>query len=419
LLKSNHGKTALVALLVLLAVFVYGMLRLVVMRFEVGDVYPAYSSLRADPLGTKAFYEGMDNLHGVSVSRNYRPLARLGEGQTGTVFFFGVPLWGLFRTDENTVGSLEAWVKRGGRLVISIYPEAKRPKRPNKKDAEKETGEKIEEGGEEDTDKQHEKERKKTIRMDSLLERWGVGLDMKGSSPGHDGRGFTAGLVSDEYALPDELSWYSMLYFKDMDSAWDTIYASEELPVFIERKLGAGTVVISTDSYFASNEAMRRERHPALLAWLVGPNGTVVFDETHLGIKENPGVVSLGRKYRLHGLFAGIIILALLFVWKNSSSLVPPHEGDLMVEEGGLAAGNDYTSGAVSLLRRNIPARDVLGVCLEEWKRAFPRKQKKLSEKIGQAQAVLESESRLPRKQRNEVKAYRSICEILSERKHI
>src|SRR2546427_9645317 len=50
----------LVLLLVLLAVFVLGVGRLFQLRFEAGDVYPPYSSLRADPLGTKALFESLE-----------------------------------------------------------------------------------------------------------------------------------------------------------------------------------------------------------------------------------------------------------------------------------------------------------------------------------------------------------------------
>ena len=81
---------------------------------------------------------------------------------------------------------------------------------------------------------------------------------------------------------------------------------------------------MATDSYFVSNEAMAKDRHADLLAWLIGPDKNVVFDEAHFGIVETSGVAVLMRKYRLHGLAAGLMLLAGLFIWKNSTSLVPP-----------------------------------------------------------------------------------------------
>ena len=44
----------------------------------------------------------------------------------------------------------------------------------------------------------------------------------------------------------------------------------------------------------------------------------VVFDEEHNGLRDNPGIASLARKYRLHGVIAGLILLAGLFVWKKA-----------------------------------------------------------------------------------------------------
>ena len=49
------------------------------LRFEAGDVYPAYSSLRTDPLGTMAFYESLQRIAGFSVRRDYSRANRLPE----------------------------------------------------------------------------------------------------------------------------------------------------------------------------------------------------------------------------------------------------------------------------------------------------------------------------------------------------
>jgi hypothetical protein len=165
---------------------------------------------------------------------------------------------------------------------------------------------------------------------------------------------------------------------------------------------------------------MLNDRHPDLLAWLVGSSTYVVFDETHLGIGERPGVASLMRKYRLHGLLAGLLVLALLFVWKSSSSLVPPSaDGAAAPDEAAPQAGKDYSSGVVSLLRRNIPAGRIIFTCFEEWKQAFPKKYRRLPEEMKRVKKVLELEKKQKMRKMNPVKAYRAISEILSERKSI
>ncbi len=39
---------------------------------------------------------------------------------------------------------------------------------------------------------------------------------------------------------------------------------------------------------------------------------------------ENPGIMTLARRYHLQGTLAALVVLALLFLWKNMVSLVPP-----------------------------------------------------------------------------------------------
>ena len=56
--------------------FAFGIVQLFKLRFEVGDIYPAYSSLRSDPLGVMAFYESLGNLKGISVRRDHQNARR-------------------------------------------------------------------------------------------------------------------------------------------------------------------------------------------------------------------------------------------------------------------------------------------------------------------------------------------------------
>ena len=57
--------------------FMLGVVKLFLLRFEAGDVYPAYSSLRSDPLGGRAFYSSLENINAALVSRNYLTLQNL------------------------------------------------------------------------------------------------------------------------------------------------------------------------------------------------------------------------------------------------------------------------------------------------------------------------------------------------------
>jgi len=53
------GWRAWLVLLLLLAGFTWGMLNLFGVQFSIGDVYPEYSSLRSDPVGSRLLFESL------------------------------------------------------------------------------------------------------------------------------------------------------------------------------------------------------------------------------------------------------------------------------------------------------------------------------------------------------------------------
>ncbi|MGA2555338.1 MAG: hypothetical protein ABSG04_03605, partial [Verrucomicrobiota bacterium] len=130
-----------------------------------------------------------------------------------------------------------------------------------------------------------------------------------------------------------------------MDTNWQTLYQRKGHPVIVQRAFGPGSLVLSTDSYFLSNEALRRERHAELLAWLVGPHPDVIFDETHLGVEERPGVAGLMRQYHLQGVLLALALIAALFIWRNSLPLVPPPAARPDAASGALVQAREASAG--------------------------------------------------------------------------
>lgn len=51
-------------LLAIVLLFAFGLVQLFRWRFEAGDVYPPYSSLRTDPMGTQALFESFQAIPG-------------------------------------------------------------------------------------------------------------------------------------------------------------------------------------------------------------------------------------------------------------------------------------------------------------------------------------------------------------------
>ena len=203
-----------------------------------------------------------------------------------------------------------------------------------------------------------------------------------------------------------------------MNDSWRVIYSAEGRPVVIERPLGSGSIVLAADSYFMSNEALRTERQSELLAWTVGRHPTIVFDETHLGIRKHPGVLSLIKKHRFHWLIFTFAILALLFIWKNSVYFVPPPNKRTYASGQNVHAGRDSTQGLVSLLRRNIPARQLLHICAREWRRAFQPKRKYSSGKSDPSQSLYEKLEACAAQSKDPVAGYLQMSKIILRGRH-
>lgn len=390
-------KRSLAPLLLVLCVvaFIGALYVLFKLRFEVGDVYAPYSSLRSDPLGSMAFYESLQKLPGITVRRDMAATNRLPEGDNTTYLHLSSEYRQWRTMPESLVQTIERFLREGGRMVITFSQDEEiKPLRETEK---KKTSSKK--GDDENAPA-------KTL----LSERWGLGfsvekIDVKeGQTPTVIAKKHTA---SD--SLPEELEWHNETVLK-VESPWVTIYGRGANAVVAERPFGKGTLVVATDSYYFSNEALLDNPQTGFLAWLIGSSHKVVFDEAHHGVIEQSGIVSLARKYRLHMAAAVLLILAGLFVWKNSTSLIPPPRP---ARHENIVKGKDSAAGFTGLLRRNVKPQNLLALCVSEWSKAtkagkkYSDHQKKLIETI-----VAEEQAR-PARERDLVAAYRRIVEIV------
>ena len=400
------------------AIFLVGIVQLLLLRFSSGDVYPHYSSLRSDPFGTKALYESLDGCCGLNVSRNYEPFSNI-KNRTNAVLIFpgAIPPY-QDQLPESFIKDIESFLNNGGRMVVTytsgmdisslwkvVQEEQEREEAENRKDKKKKK--------EKEKDKE-EAEEKSGDRLISFGDRWG--LNYKNYPlEGADESKLAAGAAGAR--LPQSVHWGSELYFDDLDSSWKVIYEREGHAVMIERQMSKGTVILASDSYFLSNEAMVRSRHPELIAWLVGDRKEIVFDEYFHGIATSPGVATLARRYRLHGVVAGILALVALFIWKNSLSFVPPHpDAPANARTGALAEGKDSTAGLTNLLRRSIPLRDVLSVCYQEWRKSHAQTAIRKSNQLERIDSIYKSAKSGSFKQRDAVRAYNEISAVLKEK---
>lgn len=399
-----------------IAVFTFGLVELFQLRFETGDVYPEYSSLRADPLGTMALYESLEKIPGISTRRDFTTANRLPE-EPGTVYLH-------LAADRNEfdwmppelLHELKNFLARGGRLVIAYFPQTEKIRfsyfeEETKTNSDNSVAGKTNTFKPTSTKPAKKKKKIRDVALEiSLSDEWNFHQSFKELFP--EGHSYEPVQVVNQtdLPLPAKLDWHSGMIFTNCDPQWKTIYARGTNAVVMERKFGKGTVVLASDSYFVSNEAMSKDRHADLLAWLIGANKNVVFDEAHLGITDSSGVVKLMWKYHLQTLMAGLLLLAGLFIWKNSTSLVPPLADERKEK---YIAGKDAASGFVNLLRRSIAPRDLLTTGFAEWKKSNVTGGSISATRRQAAENILLAENALPEKERNPVATYQNISKTL------
>ena len=436
LLKNRSIRA--VALILMIISLLAGVIHLFNLRFQTGDIYPAYSSLRSDPLGTRAFYDSLENFNEFTVQRNYYRLQSQKVGADDVWFYLGAGIPGGDRIPQRISQDLDRLTESGGRLVISYLPVNK--KNEKTPDCEKEdsgsdppeSSTDIENRSQDQTREQQPPsapvDDSETLKDDSLeenasedklvsiKERWGFGFSYHENLPlkGQDQKYPALEATSRRPDLPAAISWHTNLYFELFDDRWQTLYAVDDKPVIIERPMGTGTLVLCADSYFISNEALRSERHPRLLAWLIGRHSRIIFDESHFGIYKQPGVAGLLRNFGFHWFFGALALLALLFVWKSAVYFVPPLMEDIL-SAAEVASEKDATRGLIALLRRNISPRKILQVCGQEWEQTFKKNKRIQSVAVAQMQRILQTEFNASKKKSDPVGGYRKITSLFKQ----
>ncbi len=356
----KNPKRLAILMIALAGGFVYGLWMLYQLRFAAGDIYSPYSSLRADPMGTKAFYDSIRQLPGWSAARNYLPLENAPKGNA-TLLFLGEEPYIFEASPEETLKEFEALARSGARVVIAMRPLLRVPvRKPGAVTDARESA--------------------------PIEKRWGV-IFVYSTRPANEEEQETGNGIPKETAL----------YFRYEDKTVDRV----------ERQFGNGVIVLLANCYPLSNEALAGDdRDTELLASTLGDKRNAIFDEHHLGIAESGGIVTLARKYNLEGMAAALLLLLGLFIWKNSTSFLPPRD---VSDKDDSVQAKDIGAGLANLLRRNVLKKQLLQVCLKEWE----------SSRHGgryYSPVKLERVRNLARQQGDAAETYRKMSRILTER---
>jgi hypothetical protein len=307
-------------------------------RLETGDTFPEYSTYRADPKGLKAFYESLLATDLVHVSRRMQSSKILSSGENQVLVLAGIP------ADQPTVSDedwqlFDHWLATGGRLILALRPEKNRPDliqaAPSKN--------------------QDETDHPPIVSWRSLIRRWGVETVPLGGMHSTAADSAWFGKIS---------HWLGRDSFDHLTPGWKVIAVQDGKNVIVERAFAHGSLVLLADSYPLSNEALATNRNTGLLLWLVDNRSGVLFDETHLGLSERPGIMTLAQRYGLQGTVISILAVLLLFIWKCQYTLVPRTR---IAQDGLTVSGCSSDQAFLNLLRRNVSQKELMSVCLRTW----------------------------------------------------
>ena len=300
---------AILLLVSLAALFIGGVAYLFHLQFAVGDVYPAYSTLRSDPEGAGLIFESLRRRPGVTAIRGYQPFLRLLPDRDSTILLLGIDPRPFAMQPAGDLREFEELAARGNRLVLGMRPGSGRA----------------------------------PPRRTALELNWGVRFGLDFDKAGND-----------------------ILYFAEARH-WDILERNGQRPVVIEKAFGKGAIALVAAGWLFENKSVAEARHTALLARIIGPimrpHARIVFDEAHFGIVETGSIVALAGRFRLHGLALGLALCAALFIWKNASSF-PPRSNAAPAEK---VFGRTSLAGLVTLLQRHISPSRLLPVCWQEW----------------------------------------------------
>ena len=382
----KRGWFSVVLLSVSLIVLMVGLSKLVELRFESGEAYPVRSSLRPDPLGSKVLFESYDAQPGLTVSRNFAPFKQLNDlSPDAALLLLNVLGWDLYHLA--LYDSVQTFVEGGGRLVVALnadqvayrFVEMEEESGPDSEDATESEEDSVDDEEESDA----------TFRRKPGTEEkhfWGELSLIHGERE----ETVVQRVGGDFSDLPAELPWRQGGTLEDLGEEWIPVYAAEDEVVAALRQFGEGSIVVLTDDYLFSNEAMLKHRFPDFLIWILGGKGTVVFDETHLGVTESVGIATLIRRYHLSGFFVVLILFLLLVVWRGASPLLPPYARG--AAENMILADHSSQAGLGDLVRRSIPVADMPREAYRKWKSTFIKSttdQQFYADQLAEVEAVL------------------------------
>jgi hypothetical protein len=304
------------------------------------------SSLREDPYGTSLLFDSYARAgYQVKRSQDEDSLSDQNAGSTTAFFIGGYPAndWenrkGKVRNADKFSGRLEAFLARGGRIVL-IQP---------------------------------------AWKLKSESQGWEV-ENRWNNTPTNSGPTWISPDLREMPAGSEMMYLGADAPWLETDEHWTALYAgpakADAKPdrsgnVYMAmRRVGNGELIATSQEWFLLNETIKTRPNPVLLDFLTGGRPVIWVDETLHGLHQSQGVLWLVQRYRLQVALMIFWTALLALLWSMSGNLVrrPRRDQNALVVRQGEGAG----VAARHLLQRSILADQVVAECWEQYRRRSP-----------------------------------------------
>ena len=280
------------------------------------------------------FFDSLRNIAQIECSSYRRMLNELDNLQSKTIFLLGVPFSAIKSSEQKSVipdgnmmsgdfKELYEMAQKGANIVVAFAPEkqfflAEKTEKTKKK--QKETKEEL-------------------YSQKSLISKKLILTKVTDAPEKIINTLPSEALCFSDKKIPEKIKFCSNLYFssavedKLLADDFEVLYKSGDYPVVIEKDFAnGGRLVLFSDSYLFSNEAMKKEQIFSLISYLIGRNKEVLFSEAHFGLFQQRNVLWLLRKFKLELMVVTLLILCLFYCWKCFFE-VPKRSADEFVKK--------------------------------------------------------------------------------------
>ncbi len=419
---NRKNKGILLFILIILAFL--GSMSWIFIRLSLkGLSYPPYSSFSSEPKGLRAIYECYHEFKGLPVIRSFKSFEKFKKDPN--TFHIGAALraQSLDYVPLDAFNSIDSTVKAGSSFLLTIDPASswfslsntlneyeKNTDDSTTVDTSSET--KNIENSKTDSLSDSLKDSEEDYwepQVESFKEKWEFEIEHEKLE--NDSVYLS---VTPQYTkvIGDSILCKSPFYFRISDTLWQVLAKTDGKPVIIQRTLGKGTLTLSADSYFLTNEALAYHRNTKLLFYLIKKHPNIVFHEAHLGLIEQTGLTDLMNKYGITGIFIGVIILFLLYVWKSSMSIMTlDYSTDITNIEDKKVFSN--LGGLSGMIQKHINKNEIIDTCISEWEKSSYSSLYNKSDK-----SKINTMNKIENSSKSQIESYNQIYSFLKHNKN-